>query len=68
MLTAGINTNNKPKRLDLTNRPLLIQTPLSKAMRQPNLVVLVSTPPGGLEDLDAGGQFYVVFVVVAPGS
>lgn len=53
---------------ELTDRPLLIQTPLSKAVYQPDLVVLVTSPPGGLEDLDACRQPYVVFVVVAPGS
>lgn len=37
-------------------------------MHQPDLVVLVTSPPGGLEDLDARRQTYVVLVVVAPGG
>lgn len=53
---------------NLTKRPLLIQTPLCKAVHQPDLVVLVTTPPGRLEDLNACRQPYVVFVVVTPGS
>ena len=53
---------------DLTKCPLLIQTPHSEAVHQPDLVVLVPTPPGVLEYLDARGQLDVVFVVVSPGS
>lgn len=52
----------------LTNRPLLIQTPLGKAVHKPDLVVLVPASSRRLEDLDACRQLYVVFVVVAPGG
>lgn len=51
----------------LTNGPLLIQTPLSKAVHQLNLVVLVPATPGCLEDLYACGQLDIVLVVIAPG-
>lgn len=53
---------------ELTGGPLLIQSPLSEAVHQPDLVVLVTRPPGVLEDLDARRQAYVVLVVVAPGG
>lgn len=79
LLQVIINLKKEKKRKDfliictgssheLTDGPLLIQTPLSKAVHQPDLVVLVASPPGGLEDLDARGQTYVVLVVVAPGG
>lgn len=51
----------------LTNGPLLIETPLSKAVHQLNLVVLVSAGPGGLENFHSCGEFDVIFVVIAPG-
>ena len=65
---ATKTTTIRRQENDLTNWPLLIQTPLSKAVHQPDLVVLVTTPPGRLKDFDASRQPYVVFVVVAPGS
>lgn len=52
---------------ELTNGPLLIQAPLSKAVHQLNLVILVSATPGCLEDLYTCGQLDVVLVVIAPG-
>lgn len=52
----------------LTKRPLLIQTALSEAVHQLDLVVLATSPPGGLEDSDACGQPYVVLVIVTPSS
>ncbi|TNN52309.1 hypothetical protein EYF80_037463 [Liparis tanakae] len=42
------------------------KAPQGEAVHQPDLVVLVATPPGVLENLDARGQLDVVFVVVSP--
>jgi len=53
---------------DLTDCPPLIQTPQSEAVHQPDLVVLVTTPPGVLENPDARRQLNVVLVVVSPAS
>lgn len=53
--------------IKLTDGPLLIQAPLSKAVYQLNLVVLVSATSGCLEDLYTCGQLDIVFVVIAPG-
>lgn len=58
----------KENILVLTKRPLLIQTALSEAVHQLDLVVLTTSPPSGLEDPDSCGQPYVVFRVVTPGS
>lgn len=72
LVTEGIYDHlfycQKESNRILTKRPLLIQTPLREAVHQLDLVVLATCPPGGLEDLDACGQPYVVFVVVTPGS
>lgn len=52
---------------ELTDGPLLIQTPLGKAVHQLDLVVLVSATSGRLEDLYACRELDVVLVVIAPG-
>lgn len=67
-LTSGTGHENRKGKTGLTSRPLLIQTPFSKAVHQLDLVVLVPTSPRGLEELDACGQLHVVVVVVPPGS
>lgn len=66
--TQTKNQSKTEKDQELTDGPLLIQTPHSKTVHQPDLVVLVTAPPGVLEDLDAGGQLDVVLVVISPAS